>query len=399
MQRQYRGAAAREAERRDGMRRVADVRVRVLRSELDEPVRMSFGALAHRWTALVEVEADDGTVGHGESWINYPPWACFERVATIRRGIAPALVGEPVDDHRRVVAELRAGLVGFARQWGAPGPVAQALSGVDIALWDLVGKLRDASVAELLGGRERERAPVYASGLGPDGVAELVARVLKKGFTRAKCRVGFGEATDIATVDSARTLLTDEQLVLDANQAWTLEEAVRRLSRLASPATPWVEEPLRDMDPAELTALFRRTGIPAAAGENTYGRRGFAALAAHEAIAVLQPDVAKLGGVGELLAVCELAADHGKPVAPHWYGGGVALAAAAQVAAAHPAITGIEYDVRDNPFRDELVVGGFAVEHGEIAVPDGPGLGVEIDQDAVRRYEFADTAAPTAGAR
>jgi L-alanine-DL-glutamate epimerase-like enolase superfamily enzyme len=270
--------------------------------------------------------------------------------------------------------------------------VAQAVSGADIALWDLVGKLRDASVADLLGGRGRQRVPVYASGVGPVGVADLVARVLDQGFTRAKCRVGFGQATDVATVGSARTLLADDQLLLDANQAWTLEEAVRLLPLLASPATPWVEEPLRDMDPGELSALFARIGIPAAAGENTYGRKGFAALAAHEAIAVVQPDVAKLGGIGELLAVCDLAADHGKPVAPRWYGGGVALAAALQVAGVHAAITEVEYDVRDNPFRDELVVGGFAVAHGEIAVPDGPGLGVVLDPDAIRRFELGGAA-------
>jgi L-alanine-DL-glutamate epimerase-like enolase superfamily enzyme len=251
--------------------RIQAVRTRILRAETGDRVEMAFGRMAARATALVEIEAD-GLVGVGESWINFPPWAADERRATIEQGVAPLLIGR---DARRI-GELHALLVDalwpLARQWGAPGPVMQAISGADLALWDLAGKAAGVPVAELLGGRVRERVPVYASGLGPDGVGELAARCARDGLPSVKVKVGFGAERDAANVRAARAAVGAGGIVrVDANRAWTMDAALELAPVLRECDVAWVEEPLADDAPERLAAFSRRSRLPVATGENLYG--------------------------------------------------------------------------------------------------------------------------------
>lgn len=349
---------------------------------------MSFSSLRSRRAALVEVEVADGTVGMGESWINYPPWAWVERVATIRDGIAPLLVGEELDDVGALAQSLQSALAGYARQWGAPGPVWQAISGTEIALWDLKARMRGVSVAELVGGRTRDEVPVYASGLDRSNVPDLAARCAREGYRGIKVRVGLDRRQDREAVDLAASVLDGGCLLyLDANQAWPLEEALERVGELRQYPVEWIEEPVRGGRPDELAELARRTGMAVAAGENVYGRRDFHELASTSGVRVLQPDVSKAGGLGEMIAVCDVASATGVSVSPHWYGAAVGLAATLQIAAVHPAIDQVELDVRDNPLRSSLTTEPFSVKDGAITIPDGPGLGIEIDEIRAASYE------------
>jgi L-alanine-DL-glutamate epimerase-like enolase superfamily enzyme len=147
--------------------RIRDVRLRVLRAKSTDGIAMAFAPLSHRSMVLVEVYTADGLVGYGESWTNYPPWAASERVATLRHGVFPLLVGK---DARRITGLHRAlcrQLEPIGRQWGAPGPIMQAISAVDLALWDLAGRAAGRAVCWLAGGPVRDEIPVYASSLGP----------------------------------------------------------------------------------------------------------------------------------------------------------------------------------------------------------------------------------------
>ncbi|MGH2949695.1 MAG: mandelate racemase/muconate lactonizing enzyme family protein [Solirubrobacteraceae bacterium] len=362
---------------------VADVRVRILGAAVEDDIAMSFGALPRRSMALVEIETEDGLVGRGESWINFPPWAGHERRATIEEGVAPLLVGEDARDIGALHARMVGALGPLGRQWGAPGPMMQAISGADLALWDLAGTAAGVPVAELLGGRVRERVPVYASGVGPTGVAELVERCARRGFGAVKLRLGFGRELDEANVRAAREAGPGIELLADANQAWTLEEALAIAPVLRECAVRWVEEPVVGDDPAELAAFHRRTGLAVATGENLYGRAAFEPYLARPEIAVLQPDVSKAGGLTEALAVCRRAGTAGRAVAPHLYGGAVAYAATLQLAASSPAVRIVEYDVRANPLRDGLMIDPPRVVDGHVTIPAGPGLGVTLDAAAL----------------
>lgn len=366
------------------MNRITDARLRVLRAPAADGIAMSFAPLRHRSIVLVELDTEDGHTGYGESWINYPPWAASERVATLREGVFPLLIGQDAERisalHRRMCTHLEP----LGRQWGAPGPVLQAVSAADTALWDLAGRAAGRAMSRLAGGRVRDRIPVYASSLGPDGVPDQARRCVADGHTAVKVKLGFGRADDERILAEARDALgAGTTLYADANQAWDVAEAVAMEPLLHAYDVAWIEEPLRGNVLAELEELHSRTGLRIATGENIYGTRGFRAFAASPAIAVLQPDVAKTGGITAALAICELADAYGKPVLPHLYGGAVAFAATLQVAAlAHP-VAGVEYDIRDNPLRDPLLIDPPIPGQGVIDLPDAPGLGIPVDAAAV----------------
>jgi L-alanine-DL-glutamate epimerase-like enolase superfamily enzyme len=327
-------------------------------------------------------------VGRGESWINWPPWAGVERRATIEQGVAPLLVGCDAGDVVGLHARMVGALAPLGRQWGAPGPIMQAISGAEVALWDLVGRARGCSCASLLGrGRGgRGRIAVYASGLGPDGVGEQIAACRGAGFSAVKLRVGFGLERDVANVQTAAD--AGVEVMVDANQAWSYEEALAIAPALRSCGVTWVEEPLRGGDPQALRAFRERTGLAVAAGENVYDVEAFGG----STIDVLQPDVSKVGGFTSALAVGARAA--GRRVAPHLYGGALAYAGTLQLAACCEAVDVVEYDIRPNPLRDEIARGLPRVSDGFVDLPTGPGLGIELDEPALAAYEVPAPPAP-----
>ncbi|WP_432906133.1 mandelate racemase/muconate lactonizing enzyme family protein [Micromonospora matsumotoense] len=363
---------------------MADVRCRVFRARATESIAMSFAPLTHRVMVLVEVELADGSVGVGESWANYPSWAWRERIATIHEGIAPRMRGRHFPDPATAQRALLAELVPLGRQWGAPGPIHQAVSGVDMALWDLAARHRGVALAQLLTPHPRTELPAYGSSLGPTGVAEVAHRCAALGLTAVKVKVGFDADTDLANVRTARRILGDGvQVFADANQAWGPTEALRMVPALADLGVTWVEEPLAGDDPRALAELGRRTGMPLATGENLYGAAAF--LPYLEAVEILQPDLGKVGGVTEYLDILAAGQAAGRTVNPHLYNGAVATAATVQAGAISPATRLIEWDVRANPLRQ--AADGLLTTHGTVRVPDRPGFGIDLDQDQLDAYE------------
>ncbi len=367
--------------------RIVAVRAHVLKAAVSDGIAMSFAPLAQRSGVLIEVETEDGLTGCGESWVNFPAWAAEERVATLRDGVFPLLLGEDADAVRNVHAKLIERLEPLGRQWGAPGPIMQAISGVDIALWDRLGQAAGRSFAELVGGRCRDVVPVYASSLGPDGVADQASSCRADGLLAMKVKVGFGRARDAENLRLAREAAgPDAVLFADANQAWTVAEALVMAPVLEKFGVAWLEEPIRGNRLEDLEALHHKTGLMLATGENLYGQDAFWSFAASPAVAILQPDVSKAGGLTVAMAVCEMAAARGKVVAPHLYGGAVAFAASMQLAAAMPQATLLEYDVRANPLRDALIVDPPRPAGGVLRIPSGPGLGIRLRRDAVAAH-------------
>jgi len=347
---------------------------------------MSFSALTQRRACLVEVHAG-GLVGVGESWVNYPSWGWVERLATLTEGIAPLLVGTDVSDVVGVHARLRDTLTPLGRQWGAPGPIWQAISGVDCAIWDLLGKATGRSVAQLLSSSPRSSAPAYASGVGPDHVEQLVERASEDGFTALKVKVGFGLECDTSTLRRVRAVAGQGMRVFaDANQAWTLDEATRMCHVLGDYGVEWCEEPLDGNDLGELEVLFGRTRMPLATGENVYGMPAFRRYLASPAISVIQPDVAKTGGITTAAEVVRRAAAAGTSGSPHCYSGALALAATLQLAGADGAVEWVELDIRDNPLRTDVTSVPFTLDGGRLRVPDGTGLGIELDEERLDHY-------------
>ncbi|MDN5653481.1 MAG: mandelate racemase/muconate lactonizing enzyme family protein [Kocuria sp.] len=358
---------------------------RVLETPLEEHVPMSFSQLNARRTFLIEVHAG-GVVGIGESWINYPEWAATERMATLLEWVAPLPLGRDALDPGSLLDSLVTALGGVGRQWGAHGPIWQAISGIDIALWDLRGRLAGTSTAQTLG-VVRDRVPVYASGVGPTKVHELTERALEMGLTAVKTKVGFGQETDRATIAAVRETAPDITIFADANQAWTLEEAVSNTTWLQDQGVEWLEEPVSGDDTRDLAMLHEATGMPLTSGENVYGLDNLVRLSTSEGVVYAQPDVAKSGGLTVLLRLDEQLDDTGCGLSPHWYSGAIGLRASLTLATtvAHPGW--IELDVRTNPLRDDLLSGGFPLREGAALAPNALGLVGDIDAEAVNRFQ------------
>lgn len=360
---------------------ITRVGVSVLRAPVADPVPMAFGSLLDRRVCVVEIEAD-GLVGVGESWINYPAWAHHERIATLIEGVVPLLLGRDAGDPAQVQRTLWRALGAVGRQAGSPGPIWQALSGVDLALWDLAARRRGVPLHTLLEGDvRRTRVPVYASGVGPTQVDELCARARHAGIRTLKAKIGFGADVDRQTLQQIRAAAPEATVLADANQSWDLATAKAQLALLEEHDVRWLEEPLAGDRTDELAVLAAATSIPLATGENVYGHEGFAAHLEQGRIGYLQPDLAKSGGYSQINPVTARAGRRGVQVAPHCYSSGLGLLAALHLAAAWSHVPVLELDVRDNPLRDGLFPEVLAVVDGHLSVPDGPGLGAVPDPD------------------
>lgn len=357
----------------------------VLRVPLDSPVVTSFGMMTSRTCVLVSVEADTGEYGIGEIWNNFPSWGVYEKIATLKHGIEPLVVGEDPRDIGRIHQKLLKTHTVMGLQWGALGPIYHSISGVDMALWDLLGKHTGYSVAKLLGGSVRESVGVYASGLGPGTFEELVEQHLEAGVTAFKLKVGKEEQQDIRNLKRMRDILPAQtKLMIDANQAWQRRTAIHCLQRYKEFDLTWIEEPLRCDDLEGLSLIREVTGIPIAAGENLYGQRNTRMALERNALDIIQPDLSKQGGISECRRMVDLAASWEVPYAPHFLGGAVCLAASVQFVAGIPGSVILELDANPNPFRERLFTKPIVIVNGHISVPEQPGLGFELDEEFVQ---------------
>ena len=367
----------------------------MLRWPVRVPVRTSFGVMHDRPAVLVRVEDGEGAFGWGEAWCNFPACGAEHRARLIETVLAPLVVGRAFASPRAAFDELSARTAVLAIQSGEPGPIAQAIAGVDTALHDLAARraglplwrhLLDAAGAPADQAATCE-VPVYASGINPEGPGDMVAALREAGYTAFKLKVGFGAARDLDNLAAVRAAAgSGAAVMVDANQAWDLDTAIAMGRRLADLAPGWLEEPLRADRPwQEWQRLAAACGIPLAAGENMIGGDAFDALIASRAIAVVQPDLAKWGGVSGVLGVIDRIDAAGLRHCPHYLGAGIGLLASAHVLAANARDGGVlEVDANENPLRTLLCPPLAGLRAGRITLDPAPGLGIDPDLAALR---------------
>lgn len=360
----------------------------VLRAPISEPVRTAFGTMRDRPALIVRAEDTDGTVGWGEVWCNFPSCGAEHRARLIETEIEPLLIGRAIDDPAETFVWLSSALRLLVLQTAEVGPIAQAIAGVDIALWDIAAKRAGQPLWRFLGGRSGT-VPTYASGIGPDRPADLVLRQRDRGFTAFKIKIGFGEERDFANLHAVRAALgADVTIMADANQAWQAPDASRLAERCGEFGLAWLEEPIPADSPiAEWRALACAVGTPLAAGENLRELSQFEIAATSGAFGILQPDIAKWGGFSGCLGVARTIQDAGVTYCPHWLGGGLGLVASAHLLAAVGGPGLLEVDSNDNPLREGLA-NPFPVllMDGSYDLGEAPGLGVEPDPACLASY-------------
>jgi D-galactarolactone cycloisomerase len=368
--------------------KIIDVKTMRLRAPIpaEGQVFSRSGVRTSRSTTLVQIETDEGISGVGSCSGN---GELIE--AVVLKILKPLLIGmDPT-----LIEEIwdKAYVRGGHKEFGTRGVGVVALSGIDIALWDILGKVRGVPLFQLLGGKLRDRVPVYATALYPDEPAAVAKRArafADQGFHGVKIKVGFDLAQDIAIVRAVRDELGSDFVVMtDANQGYTLETAVKAAEAFAACGVYWLEEPLFAEDIQGHVRLRQTGGVPIAVGENLNTHYAFENFLVRRAVDFLQPDVARAGGITEIKKIAVLAAQHNASLSFHTWGDGVALAASLHLSAALRACDVMELDYTYNPLRAELLAEPLEIHNGFMTPPDGPGLGVQLNSEALERFAFS----------
>jgi D-galactarolactone cycloisomerase len=350
-------------------------------------VQTSFGIMRDRPAVFVRVEDHDGAVGWGEVWCNFPAVGAEHRGRLLHSVLAPLVVGRAYESPAEAFAHLSEGTAVLAIQSGEPGPIAQAIAGIDLALWDLCARRAREPLWRFLGGAS-DRVGVYASGINPDRPQDVVAARRSEGYRAFKLKIGFGADRDLVNLTNVRDLLgRATPLMVDVNQAWNLDEALRMAPRLSGFGLAWLEEPLRADRPwSEWQRLAQATDIPLAAGENLASTAAFQLAMADSPLTVLQPDLAKWGGISGCWPVIVQARAAGLRYCPHFLGAGVGLMASAHVLAAAGGDGMLEIDANPNPLRTQLSLALARIEDGACRLGESPGIGAEPDLAALEPF-------------
>jgi L-alanine-DL-glutamate epimerase-like enolase superfamily enzyme len=364
-----------------------------------------YGRIAAFDGAIVRIETECGIVGWGEAKNAAGSMGTYAGlVAIINLEFAPRLVGRDPRDISAIWDLLYNGVrahYAIARGHVFPdmprrGHQVAAISGVDLALWDILGKSLNAPVWRLLGGRKAERLPAYASGGWADATGigpQLAGYIAQGGFRAVKMRVGAMDGSpgnSAARVIAARRHLGPHvELMCDAHGTLTVAEAKRFCWLVRDCDLRWFEEPVTADDKSGMAEVRAASHVPIAAGESEYTRFDFRDLIAHRAVDVLQPDLAICGGLTEALRIAALAAAHNLELSPHLWAGAPAFAAGLHLAAASTASAILEYSLGANPMLHDLVEEPIVAADGMIAVPERPGLGITVREDVVRAFTVA----------
>lgn len=372
--------------------RIEAVRTHVLEAPLSEPFGWSFNATDKRASCLVEIIAENGATGWGEC---YGP---ARLNAAIVETMALDLIGQDALATERHWQHL----YNKFRDQGMKGLIVSALSGIDIALWDLKGRHFQAPVHVLMGGPLRHDVRAYATGTyrlqsgDPlDYIVREVEGYVREGFHAVKLKIGFDVREDEKLIRAVREAIGPHiGLMLDANHGYDAIEAIDLGQRVAALDIGWFEEPVVPDDLDSYIEVKRGQPIPVAGGECEFTRWGFRDVLARRAIDILQPDTCAAGGLSECKKIADMAVAHGVRYVPHVWGTGIGLAASLQLLAvlphSPPRLTPrepiLEFDRSEHPFRQAVLTTPLEHVDGIVRIPDGPGLGIEIDRAILARF-------------
>ncbi|MEM1361223.1 MAG: mandelate racemase/muconate lactonizing enzyme family protein [Pseudomonadota bacterium] len=378
----------------------------VLDCALPEELGYSQQFYSRRSAHLVEVETDEGVTGWGECF--GPGNVALANKTIVERVIQPLVVGmDPIN--RDVIWHK---VYNLLRDHGQKGMPLQSLSGVDIALWDIAGKVTDLPLFQLIGGAHRVDVACYGYGmmLRREPVSDLASRfkdeaaaIQEAGFVATKMKIGLGPREDVVLAQAVRDGVgADFRFMADANHCYTTSDAFYVGRALGELDAYWFEEPIAPEDHDGYRELRAGLSVNISGGEAEFNRWGWRAILENRGLDIAQPEVCALGGISEYLRVLALCHAHHTPVVNHVWGSAIAVATNLHLLAAMPPLPGglhpwepmLEFDTTENRFRDALLQKPLNIQEqvkrnaGRVAVPTGPGLGVEPDRDVIRHYEI-----------
>ena len=369
----------------------------VLKDKLSKSFFFSQWEYAERCICVVKVTASDGTYGWGEG---YGPATVLEAGVKF---LKPIVIGSDPMKNDVIWHQMYRKTLDYARR----GILVASMSAIDIAIWDLKGKILGVPVSTLLGGAHRDKIKPYATGLyftshtdPSKEFEEEVNKYISQGFKAIKMKVGLGVEEDYKNVKKVKDIIGDDiELMIDANHAYNLREAVSLSRKLEPFNISWFEEPLSPEFYNQYKELRDKTTIPIAGGECEYLRYGFHQLLRSKSVDILQPDICSSGGLTEAKRISALASVYGVDLIPHTWGTSIGMHVALHFISNLELIPGrmkqpdflMEYDQTENALREELTYPSVIMKDGMIEVPKGPGLGLDVNEDVLRKYDMSKT--------
>ena len=364
----------------------------VLKDKLSKSFFFSQWEYSERSICVVKVTASNGQYGWGEG---YGPATVLEEGIKL---LTPHILGQNPLDNEVIWNHMYRKTLDYARR----GVLVASISAIDIAIWDLKGKILGVPVSTLLGGAHRKKVQPYATGLyftdhnnpSKDFEAE-VALYKSKGFKAIKMKVGLGVKEDYENVKRMRELMGDDmQLMVDSNHAYSYKEALSLCRKIEPFNISWFEEPISPEFYDQYRELRDKTSIPIAGGECEYLRFGFHQLLKSKSVDIIQPDICSSGGLTEAKRIAALASTYGVEVVPHTWGTAIGIHVALHFISNLENIPGrmkapnflMEYDQTENGLRERLTFPKIKMVDGMIEVPDRPGLGIDVDEDVLLEY-------------
>ena len=341
---------------------------------------------------IIIVETDEGITGYGE--VDTSPYVGKAVVDAYMShgtcyGLREVAVGADPFDYEQIWKDM----FDKTYYYGRTGPVMHVMSGIDMALWDIMGKSTGKPVHKLLGGSYTDKVRAYASALMPDTIDEVkrnVEKYVSQGYTAVKLGwgpLGYDVNFDIELIKTARKAAGDNvELMIDIGKRYRLKPAMYVAKALEQLNVYWLEEPLPAEDYIGYKRLAESTTMRIATGEEESGRLAFARLINETHIDVVQPDISRCGGLTEAKKIATIAADNNILCVPHAFKTGVLVAASIQLIAAIPHAPFLEFSVTESAIRKELLVKPFVQKDGYVQVPQEPGLGIELNPEVIRKY-------------
>ncbi|UXX79384.1 mandelate racemase/muconate lactonizing enzyme family protein [Reichenbachiella carrageenanivorans] len=367
--------------------------------QLDTPFHFSQWQYDTRKICIVKITLEDGTYGWGEG---YGPANVVKAAIEF---FAPFIMGRNALENETIWQEMYLRSMDYARS----GTFTAGMSAIDVALWDLKGKILNQPVSVLLGGIKNPLIEPYATGLYFERVKNLEKKLVdealfykEQGFRSTKMKVGLGIEQDVQLVSAIRKAIgPDMGLMIDSNHAYSYKEALELCHQLEPLDIGWFEEPVSPEDYKGYNQLRANTSIPIAGGECEYLKHGFKRLLEQECVDIVQPDICAAGGLTEAKRIAVLAQAHHKDVVPHTWGTWIAISAAVHLVANLDKNPGrmygsrptMELDRTENALRDEVTTHQIEIIEGQLFVPTKPGLGVEVCEEALAKYMMEEPVA------
>jgi L-alanine-DL-glutamate epimerase-like enolase superfamily enzyme len=376
--------------------RITGARAYHLKAPLEKPYQTTFGTMTHRQAVVIILENEDGTEGVGETYINFPIWSPFGRLASYREAFFPELTGGEITDIPEFIQAVWKKYYRASMQGNSLGAAIQALSAVSTALWDIKAKLANVPLRKLFLENPAQKVKIYGSGINPPFLIDALNKALDMGIEVFKLKLGFGDDIDRHNICELKKILGhDAEISVDVNRSWSFDRTMNWMRFLSDNNIAWIEEPLSPQDQHRYGELFERTEVPISAGENflippgtdfqTEKEWGLSLNETNLALHIIQPATVKNCCFYDAVRLIEIVERMGKKLYPHFLGSAPGMAASAQLAS----LTNkphLEWDINPNPLRTSFFTVPFEGIDSYLKLTEAPGIGWDIRKEIIEEW-------------